>query len=146
MDFHASQTTVSQRHPNYPDQYFRLSRSFGSKRTIFGHSIDGKLLLPLPGSLWLPVPMLCHPGWFCTNWDFGQKEKKETFICVTWATEVCLQPIHLSCPCNNTLLTKLLHTGFFLSSPMSLNFRLSHWKVLKCILIIQLFKFKWTRR
>lgn len=98
--------------PRYADQYFRSSRSFCSKCMIFCHSIDGKLLLLLPGSLWLPVPMLCHPGCLCTNWDFGQKEKKETFICVTGATKVCLQPIHLSCPCNNTLLTKLLHTGF----------------------------------
>lgn len=84
---------------HYPNQYFRWSFSFWSKCTMLRHSIDGKLILLLPGSLWLPVQTLCNLGCLCANWDFRQKEKKETFICVTVATRVCLQPIHLSCPC-----------------------------------------------
>lgn len=84
---------------HYTDQCFRLSFSFWSKCTMLHHSIDGKLLLLLPGSRWFPVQTLCHLGCLCAYWDLRQKEKKETFICVTVATGVCSQPIHLSCPC-----------------------------------------------
>lgn len=84
---------------HYPDQYFRWSFPFWSKCLMLRHSIHGKLLLWLPGSLWLPVQTLYLLGCLCANWDFRHKEKKETFIWVTVATGFCLQPIHLSCPC-----------------------------------------------
>lgn len=106
------------------------------------HSIDGKLFVLLPGAVGFQSKHFATSGVSALTEilgeerDFHLRYRGNRGLFTANSFELSL--------CNNKLLTKLLPTGSLLSAPMSLNVKLSHCKVLKCIRIIQLFKFKWA--